>query len=286
MGILSTNLKLIKLQKPYKQAEIAEFVGVTVSTWSNYEIGKTEPTIDTLMKISKFFGITLDELLREGNLFEENENSKNSQNGNLKGNAKGNLTNKNVGLATPETWQRMPKVITVDSAGNDNIVHVSIRARAGYLNGYEDPEYIQTLPAYRIPGLSHGTYRMFEIFGTSMVPTFHESDVLICRYVESFHEIRDNRVYIVVTKRDGVVAKRVINRIARDGKLILNSDNQKHYGEFPPIVIDPEDVLEIWYGVVKMTRQIGEPGEVLNRLIDVESRLTMLEHAEKKRLGK
>lgn len=94
MAVLSANLKLLKLKKPFKQKEIADFVGVTVSTWSNYEIGKTEPNNETLVKISKFFGISIDDLLKEGNLFEENNNPKKQEKGNAKGNPMGNLINK------------------------------------------------------------------------------------------------------------------------------------------------------------------------------------------------
>lgn len=283
MGVLSDNLKLLKVKKPFKQKEIASFVGVTVSTWSNYEIGKTEPNHETLIKISKFFGIPVDELLKEGNPFEETLISKNQQ----KGNVKGNLTrnpNSVQGVAEPglQGYSRVPKVVTVDSAGNDNVVMVPLRARAGYLAGYEDPEFIQTLPTYRLPGLTHGTYRMFEIYGQSMVPTYHESDIVISRFVENLNEIRDDRVYIVVTQREGVVAKRVINRAHAEGKLILNSDNQRHPGEYPPIVVNPDEVLEIWYAVAFLSRQMRKPGEIYNRLNDVESRVTLLEDQLKK----
>jgi len=33
------------------------------TTWSNYELGKSEPSIKGLIDISNFFGITLDQLL-------------------------------------------------------------------------------------------------------------------------------------------------------------------------------------------------------------------------------
>lgn len=277
MKTLSQNLKLLKAQKPYKQAEIAKYVGVTVSTWSNYEIGKTEPRLDDLVKISKFFGITVDALLGSGGkVFEETSNKE-------KGKGNGKLTGKVMASDLPAFSP--PKVVTVDRHGRENVVLVPVRARAGYLAGYGDTEFIETLPAFSLPGLTHGTFRAFEIGGPSMVPTLNDSDIVVGRYVESFSEVRDDRVYIVVTQRDGIVAKRVINRVTREGKLILNSDNQKLRDEFPPIIVDPEEVLEIWYGVIHITRQMRAPGEVYNRLLEVESRLTLIE-AEHKRLLK
>ena len=38
-------------------------IKVTRATWSNYETGATEPTLDTLIQIAKFFRISLDDLL-------------------------------------------------------------------------------------------------------------------------------------------------------------------------------------------------------------------------------
>lgn len=49
-------------------------LGVSRTTWSNYENGKTNPSIEDLIRFSKFFGITLDELVL-GN-FNANEFSK------------------------------------------------------------------------------------------------------------------------------------------------------------------------------------------------------------------
>jgi transcriptional regulator with XRE-family HTH domain len=272
-------LGYLRRKRGLKQAEIAEKVGISAATWSDYERGKTEPNLTVLAKISEVLQVDLDTLLGRskvsvhviGNPFEKKNIGESTPK------STPNSTPNRVNEPNPAYQNRMPKVVTVDSQGNDNVVMVPLRARAGYLAGYEDPEFIQTLPSYRLPGLTHGTFRMFEIYGQSMVPTYHESDIVIARFVENFNEIRDDRVHIIITKREGVVAKRVINRVQREGKLILNSDNQRHPGEYPPIVIDPEDILEIWYAVAFISRQMRKPGEVYSRLIEVESRVTLLE---------
>jgi len=269
-------LSELRKEKGLNQDDLASFLNISRATLSDYERGKTEPNFSTLMAIAKYFGISIDKML--GNLIFENGEWKKREKGNLKGNPKGNLiTSSGANEPGLKAWGRVPKLVTVDSDGNDNVVMVPLRARAGYLAGYEDPEFIQSLPSYRLPGLSVGTFRMFEIYGHSMVPTYHESDIVISRYVENLLEIRDDRVYIVVTKREGIVAKRVINRVQIEGKLILNSDNQRHPSEYPPIVINPEEILEIWYAVAFLSRQMRKPGEIYNRLIDVESRVTLLE---------
>jgi phage repressor protein C with HTH and peptisase S24 domain len=177
---------------------------------------------------------------------------------------------------------RMPQVITIDTQGNENVVMVPVRARAGYLNGYSDPTFIEKLPAYRLPGLNNGTFRLFEVEGLSMYPTLHGGDLIIGQNVEQLQDVRDDRVHVIITKNDCIVVKRVLNRIKKDNKLILKSDNYKDRDMYPSIVIDPVDVIEIWYAIGFISRQMRPPAEVYNRVIDLEGRLTIMEENIKK----
>jgi transcriptional regulator with XRE-family HTH domain len=286
MNYLAKNLTFLRKREELKQAEMQEKTGVKRQTWSNWENEVAQPSVEDISLVAQFFGVTIDDLIK---VDMENVHPMGTDDS-------GKKAQKSLPKSPPNsppngeklpaaTVSRMPKVVTVDSTGLDNIVLVPSRARAGYLAGHEDPEFIQTLPSYRLPGLSHGTFRMFEVHGHSMVPTFHDSDTIICRFVENLLEIRDDRIFVVVTKADGIVVKRVVNRIQRDGKLILNSDNQRHAGEYPPIVVDPEDVLEIWYAWAYMSRQMRPPGEMYARLIDLETRMTLIEQKDKKLKG-
>ena len=175
----------------------------------------------------------------------------------------------------------MPRIITVDAAGNDNVVYVPVKARAGYLLGYGDAEFIETLPTFRLPGLSNATYRMFEVDGPSMAPNVLHGDRIIGEWVDALDKIRDNRVYVIVHS-GGVAVKRVVNRLKERGKLYLKSDTVVHRHEFPTVEIDPEDVKEVWYGRMKISSDFSEPAEVYHRLADLE--LDVLEM--KKMIGK
>ncbi len=182
--------------------------------------------------------------------------------------SKSNLTDDNIG--------NLPKVVTVDSNDRDIISLVPVKAAAGYLNGYGDPEYIEKLPTLYMPGLTGATHRAFEIRGQSMMPNLHSGSICIGRWVESINDIKDRRVYIIVSKFDGIVVKRVLNRIKQDGKLIMisDNDNKKEYPNYP---IDAEDVLEIWYWRGAVIREVPEPGTQYARFNDLEGRLSMLE---------
>lgn len=51
-----------------------------------------------------------------------------------------------------------------------NVPVIPIHARAGYLNGYGDPEYIESMQTMNVEvdQTFHGKYRIFEVDGDSM----------------------------------------------------------------------------------------------------------------------
>ena len=46
-----------------KQQQVADAIGVSRSTYANYEASKRSPDIETLTKLADFYGITLDALV-------------------------------------------------------------------------------------------------------------------------------------------------------------------------------------------------------------------------------
>jgi transcriptional regulator with XRE-family HTH domain len=57
------NLKKIRMEKGFKQYEVAKHIGVDRTTYSNYETGKRDPDTDTVIKIATLFEVTTDSLL-------------------------------------------------------------------------------------------------------------------------------------------------------------------------------------------------------------------------------
>lgn len=254
---LATNLKYLRKKSGKTQDALSSAVNIGRTTIANYEAGISEPNLETLLTFSNFFGISLDDML-----------SKNME-------EHGKSTEKDIMLRAafppPQDgkYNNIPRIITVDSGGNDNIVYVPVKARAGYLSGYGDAEFMETLPTFRLPGLNNATYRMFEVDGPSMAPNVLHGDRIIGEWIDELEKIRDNRVYVVV-HTGGVAVKRVVNRLKERGKLYLKSDTIAHRHEFPTLEIDPEDVKEVWYGRMKISSDFSEPAEVYHRLADLE----------------
>lgn len=64
VSLLGENLTFLRKNKKLKQDEMLTAIGINRSTWSNYENGLTEPNLDTIVRISEFFSITIDDLLK------------------------------------------------------------------------------------------------------------------------------------------------------------------------------------------------------------------------------
>jgi len=288
----ASNLSFLRKKKGLTQAEVATALGLKRNTFSNYETTHSEPDLGTLEKIASFFDISLDELLSvelsKETLVEYRDEDENKGINTVEDSGKQLLppADDDLGVSVvgstlfPYRRFQAPKIITIDSQGEENIIYVPVKARAGYMLGYGDPQFIQSLSAYRLPGYNNGTYRIFEVEGHSMFPTLQDADRVIARWAD-ISEVRDDRVYVVVTRTQGVLIKRLINR-HHEGKIIVKSDNNhSNAAEFPTIVLEVDEVAEIWYVVERWTRQLPGPGEIYKRLVNIEAELAML----KQRLG-
>jgi len=60
----SKNLKFLRVSQRFKQAELDEIIGLGKNAMSNYEIGRSTPAYEILIKIADYFGVTIDALLR------------------------------------------------------------------------------------------------------------------------------------------------------------------------------------------------------------------------------
>jgi hypothetical protein len=174
----------------------------------------------------------------------------------------------------PAPYYRTPKMITVDSQGQENVLMVPVAAQAGYLNGYDDPIYLSELPSYRLPKVDNGTYRMFEVKGHSMHPTIHSGSVAVGEWCENWEQdMKDNSIYILVSKDDGITIKRCINRIAKYGNIYAKSDNRREYPSFP---VKPEELLEVWKLKTALIFDFQDPADLYDRVSDLEAEIMHL----------
>ncbi|RKR13180.1 phage repressor protein C with HTH and peptisase S24 domain [Maribacter vaceletii] len=143
----------------------------------------------------------------------------------------------------------IPKVVTVDSADNDNMVLVNAKAAAGYPQNIEDTSWYKELPAFDLPlpEFRNATYRGFQVEGDSMLPNLKPGEWVLAKATEDLKEVSANKIYVVVLQ-DAVLVKKVISK-PNSPNVTLVSLNES----YPPYDIEPHQIQEIWEVNSKIT---------------------------------
>lgn len=210
MSLAGKNIKYLRKLRGWTQQEFASKLQIKRSLLGAYEEERAEPRIEVLEVVSEIFKLTLDELLLKD-----------------VSDTKGSYLSK----------RRMQKL----AAGSNEIQMVPIKAAAGYLAGYADPEFLDELNTFTLPMLAPGTYRAFEIIGDSMLPT-PSGSVIVGEKVETLEDVKNNQTYIVISRTEGIVYKRVMKNPKVKSKLTLLSDNPS----YQPYVVNSADIVELW----------------------------------------
>lgn len=64
MGDLGSRLRELRKQKGMKQKDLALMAGISGSYLSDIEVGRTDPSVKTLFKLSEALGITMEEIFK------------------------------------------------------------------------------------------------------------------------------------------------------------------------------------------------------------------------------
>mgnify|MGYP006185170331 CR=1 FL=1 len=227
MSLFSDNIRALRVKHKISQEKLAENLSITRGRYVKYEDGTSEAPYDILKKIALYFHMSIDLILSV------------------------DIRKIDVQNLIKLEGNRLILPIQVDSFGENYIEIVSQKAKAGYLNGYADPEYIESLQQITLPFLGPGKHRGFPVEGDSMPP--HENgSFIVGRYVENLGEVLDGKTYILITKTDGIVYK----RLNKNGKndLMAHSDNTF----YPPYLVKASNILEIWEYVCNIGRNDKE----------------------------
>ena len=249
MAIANQNLKYLRKLRGWTQEEFAQKLRIKRSLLGAYEEERADPRIDVLEVVCDIFKLTLDEILRKD-----------------LSDSKSNYLAK----------RRAMKL----AAGRPDIPFVPVKAAAGYMAGYADPEFIDELNTFTLPMLTGGNYRAFEIIGDSMLPT-PSGSVIVGEKVENLEEVKNNAACIVVSRSEGIVYKRVVKNGRQKNKLTLASDNPS----FHPYTVNSEDVLEMWLAQVVVSKANSQQRWDMNQLTTIVSDLQEQVTSLKKRMN-
>jgi SOS-response transcriptional repressor LexA len=99
-----------------------------------------------------------------------------------------------------------------------------------------------------------GTYRAFEIKGDSMLP-LQSGTIVVGEYLSNWNDVKPGDTYVVISKSDGIVYKRIGNRVKENKTIKLISDNPV----YEPYSIDSDELLEIWKAKAFISTNFPEP---------------------------
>lgn len=258
MSLFSDNIRALRVKHKISQEKLAENLCITRGRYVKYEDGTSEAPYDILKKIAHYYHISIDLLLSVDVRKIDTQDL---------------LKLENNRLVLP---------IVVDREGENFIEVVTQKVKAGYLNGYADPEYIESLQQISLPFLGPDKHRGFPVEGDSM-PPHEDGSIIIGRYVERLGEVMDGKTYIFITKSEGMVYKR-LNKNKKNA-LVLESDNSF----YPTYEVKASDILEIWEYVCNIGRsdrklEIPESMSVEKMFLELKRDISEVKESIKKKV--
>jgi transcriptional regulator with XRE-family HTH domain len=207
------NIRYLRDKRGMSTRMLAEALEVSRSRLAKYE-GNTQAPYELLLKISRYFNVSVDLLLTV------------------------DLAKYSLDDIVNLSDNRIVLPIKVGRTGENKIEIIPYKAQMGYVNGFSDPDYIEGLQHISLPFLRNGKYRGFPAEGDSM-PPFKDGTYIIGKYTEKIIEMKVGKNYLIVT-RGGFVYK----RLARIGEnsIWVESDN----AIFEPYEISSYELLEVW----------------------------------------
>jgi phage repressor protein C with HTH and peptisase S24 domain len=236
------NLLEIREVYGFSQTDFARHLGITREVVNKMEKGRMNVSKRTALRLQKF----LQEHPIGANLGDVNILGKSSQEVEKRRSA------------VPFQQQRLQEK---NSATPFLVPLVGVKAQAGYVKGFEQVDYIETLEQYSLPpGVNPigAVWRYFEVDGDSMEPTFSSGDVVLATMVphEDWQDIKDFYVYVIHTN-DQLLIKRIYKK--SETEWVLISDNED---VAPQLVLPIENVKQLWLFRRQIRSKVPQPREV------------------------
>lgn len=253
MVLLAHNLKALRRKQNISQQVLADKLYISRASLAKYEGGINEPSLGLTVKLSRYFNISVDtfltvdlERMEIAALLNDNNTS---------------------GMIMP---------IQVDKHGENVIEVVPHSAQAGYMGQYSDPGFIESLDQMALPFQElHGKCRAFPIEGDSM-PPYGTGCYVVGRYISSSSEIQKGKRYILLSRDEGIVFKRLYRDQKNDAMIHLHSDNPA----YKPFNMHLQEVQEIWEFVAAISfRDAGDnsfASDVMTRVKELQDEVQKL----------
>ena len=243
MSLFGKNIRKIRNVRNMSQQSFADLFDLKRGTLGAYEEGRSEPKIETILKIANYFSITIDDLLTK----------ELTVNHLLK--FKGDLSLK-VEDRIQEKFAKIP-CITEKNAQE-------------YLLNFEDEQFIADLPSLQLPINTDKKFRAFTV--TNLEMTDHDQglypkDVVIGEFVPKsvYKKLNNGSMVLVLVKQQLILRRLYVTK----NQLILRADHKS----VDDLIFELSEVEELWKIRYVFYKRLPEQNSASN----VEEKLNFLE---------
>ncbi|WP_299836925.1 helix-turn-helix domain-containing protein [uncultured Tenacibaculum sp.] len=249
MSFFGRNIKKIRGVKGLSQKSFAELFDLKRATLGAYEEGRSEPKIDTIIKIANYFSISIDSLLTSD-------------------------------LTVNELLRfKEDLILTADNLEKETLAvipYVSEQKITKYGKHHNNAKFIEDLPKLSLPVEEDKKLRAFTV--TNLEMTDHDKglypkDVIIGEYIEldDIDSYGNGEVVIAVLEDEVIVRK--IYFIA--DQVVLKAEHKN----IEEKIFSKSVLKELWLAKYSFIRRLPEVGdEVENKLLFLEKELLKLKN--------
>ena len=241
MSFFGKNIRKIRSVKTLSQQAFAELFDLKRGTLGAYEEGRSEPKIETIIKIANYFSIPIDDLLTRELTVNELLKFKSS------------LSEMHE-LSHPESLVQVPCITE--------------KNKDEYLENYKNKKFLEEMIQVTLPIESTETMRAFVVTNLEMTKQnqgFFPKDIVFGTLVKKDHykNIEDGTVVLAHTKSQLILRKAYL----LDSTLVLKAEHQN----IDDLSFALSEILELWQITSVYQRRISPINS------GIEDKLTMLE---------
>ena len=242
MSLFGKNIKKIRSVKSLSQQAFAEIFDLKRGTLGAYEEGRSEPKIETIIKIANYFSIPIGDMLTKE--LTVNQLLK------FKVDFESSVLEKNNDLFI-------------------KIPCITPQLQTDYLRHHDNPNFIADLPYLNLPVTNENELRAFVVDNLEMSSDndgLYPKDIIIGERVarKRFPDLQNSCIYLLILK-DRILLRRVFQA---SKKFILKAD---HRG-IDELEIDHTEVKELWELKYVFYHRVPE-----KRNTDIKEKLSFLE---------
>jgi len=260
MSLIGKNIRKIRSVKKMSQAEFAKIFNLARPSVGAYEEGRAEPKVDTIIQIARHFGLSIDVMLTREITINELY--------------KFDIFSQKI--------RSKPQELPIDTLKADRskqVPLIKVASQLEYIANYKNRDYLLNLPGLELPDIDPQGKHAFEVSDNEMQYHQHgikQGDWLLGNKIEikKLGRLSLPCVVIIVTA-EKIQVRRLIS-VHQNLKLMADSPFVES------VELKPYEILEIWQAIAIFSQHLDEPVFLEEKVMQLESRLSLLEQSLKK----